>query len=231
MSENELIIQVPQSEQLPIEFQEAWENLVKAGDFIPRIQLYGSNSNAVKKELIQQGRYGYPKSGEEIIDLGKEVSCIPLAWAFKAMLFNSNDDPPIVENDPRTEMFAKIKAQADEGGLTGCAYGIEFLLYLPQASGEVQNFVTLFLNSPSSRREAPNFKALIGRAATLKVRLAQNKKGTWHVPQITTCSSPLESVPSQDEVDAKIEQFKNPPKSQNEVASDSEVQAQEGVVR
>lgn len=227
---DELIVRLPQNEQLPAEYQESWDMVVKTGDFIPRIQLYGSNSNAVKKDLIQQGRFGYPKAADEIIDLGKEVPCIPLAWSFKAMQFNG-DDPPIVSFNPKDETFLKIKAVADEGGLTGSVYGIEFLLYLPSTPSGVDNYVTLFLNSPSSRREATNFRGLLGKAAMLKVRLAQNKKGSWHVPTITTCSTPMENVPDEVTLTAKVEQFKNPPASTHELASDSEVQAQQEVVR
>lgn len=227
---DDLIVRLPQTEQLPAEYQESWDLVVKTGDFIPRIQLYGSNSNAVKKEAIQQGRYGYPKAADEIVDLGKDVQCIPLAWSFKAMQFNG-DEPPIVSVDPKDSTFLKIKAVADEGGLTGCVYGIEFLLFLPSVPSGVENFVTLFLNSPSSRREAANFRGLLGKAASLKVRLASNKKGTWHVPTITTCSTPFEHIPDEAEVMAKIEQFKNPPAATVEAASDSEVAAQEEVVR
>jgi hypothetical protein len=227
MSDNELIVQLP---QLPAMIQEDWDSVVSSGDFIPRIQLYGSNSNAVKKELIPQGRYGCPKQGDEIIDLGKEVQCIPLSWTFKAMQFNG-DDPPIVSFDPKEETFLKIKETADEGGMTGCVYGIEFLLFLPSVPSGVDKYVTLFLNSASSRREATNFRGLLGKAAMLKVRLAENKKGAWHVPIITTCSTPFDNIPDADEMASKIVQFKNPVVTKTELASESDVQAQEGVVR
>lgn len=225
---DELIVQLPQTEQLPAEYQEAWDDVVRSGDFIPRIQLYGSNSNAVKKEMIPQGRYGYPKSAEEIVDLGKEVQCIPLGWTFKAMMF-SGDDRPVVSHDPKSELFQQIKAKADEGGLTGSVYGIEFLLFLPSIPIGVNNYVTLFLNSASSRREATSFRSLIGKAAMLKVRLASNKKGTWHVPVITTCSAPFENLPDETELESKLDQFKNPPETTVEVASDSEIQSQDVV--
>ena len=227
MSDNEMIVQVP---QLPSTYTESWDDVVKSGDFISRIQLYGSNSNAVKKDHIQQGRYGFPKAADEIVDLGKEVQCIPLAWAFKAMQFNG-DEQPIVSTDPKDATFQKIKAVADEGGMSGCVYGIEFLLYLPSVPSGVDNYVTLFLNSASSRREATNFRGLLGKAASLKVRLASNKKGTWHVPTISTCSAPFERVPDEAELLAKIEQFKSVPTNAAEIASDSEVQAQQDVVR
>jgi hypothetical protein len=227
---DELIVQLPQTEQLPAEMQESWDLVVKTGNYISRIQLYGSNSNAVKKEQIPQGRFGFPKSADEIIDLGKDVNCIPLAWSFKAMEFNG-DEPPIVSYNPKDATFEKIKAVADEGGVSGSVYGIEFLLYLANPPVGVDSYVTLFLNSPSSRREAVNFRGLIGKAATLKVRLASNKKGTWHVPTITTCSTPFSNIPDQDELLAKVEQFKNPPKPSAEAAADSEVQAQQGVDR
>lgn len=226
---DELIVRLP-TEQLPAEMQESWDLVVKAGNYISRIQLYGSNSNAVKKEQIPQGRFGFPKSADEIVDLGKEVNCIPLAWSFKAMQFNG-DEQPIVSYDPKDATFVRIKEVADGGGLSGSVYGIEFLLYLSNPPVGVDNYVTLFLNSASSRREAVNFRGLIGRAATLKVRLASNKKGTWHVPTITTCSTPFGDVPTEDELMAKVEQFKNPPKPSAEMAGDSEVQAQQGVDR
>jgi hypothetical protein len=228
---DELIVVVPQNEQLPVEYQAEWDSVVSAGDFIPRIQLYGSNSNAVKKEHIAQGRYGFPKSADEIVDLGKDVPCIPLAWSFKAMQFSGSGDPPVVSYDPKSPSFLSIKEVADGGGLSGSVYGIEFLLFLTSAPTGVGNYVTLFLNSASSRREAASFRGLLGKAATLKVRLAQNKKGSWHVPVITPCSTPPANVPDSDEMHKRIEQFKNPPAPTAEMASGDEVKAQEGVVR
>jgi hypothetical protein len=226
MSDNELIVNVPQSEQLPAEYQADWNEVVNSTEFIPRIQLYGSNSNAVKNELINQGRYGYPKSSEEIIDLGKEVDCIPLNWHFKAMQFNG-DEPPLVTYDPKSNLFGQVKGIADGGGLTGSVYGIEFLLYLPVEEGEISNFVTLFLNNKSQRREAGNFRALIGKAATLKVKLAKNAKGAWHVPFITKCSTPFDKIPTDEEMFEKIELFNKEPHQNVDVASDSEVESQD----
>lgn len=227
MTQNEIIVSVPATEQLPAELQEAWDSITKVGDFIPRIQLYGSNSNAVKKEIINQGRYGFPKSGDEIVDLGKEVNCIPLHWLFKAMRFGNEGDPPEVSYNPKEPLFESIKEEASEGGLTGCVYGIEFLLFLPDPPPDVVNYVTLFLNSPSSRREAGNFRGQLGKAATLKVRLASNKKGTWHVPTITSCSTPFENLPEEEEMKAKVEQFQNPPEQKQEKADSSKVDAQD----
>jgi hypothetical protein len=223
---DELIINVPQTEQLPVEYQQEWDSVVNAADFVPRIQLYGSNSNAVKSELINQGRYGFPKTAEEIIDLGKEVNCIPLAWHFKAMQFNG-DEPPIVTFDPKSEVFAQIKEISDGGGLTGCVYGIEFLLFLPVEEGEVSNYVTFYLNSKSSRREAGSIRGLLGRAATLKVRLVKNAKGSWHVPIVTKCSTPFDIVPDNDEINQKIELFNMEPTTNADIASSEDVASQD----
>lgn len=222
---DELIVNVPQTESLPAEYQQEWEDVVSSAEFIPRIQLYGSNSNAVKNELINQGRYGFPKSAEEILDLGKEVNCIPLAWHFKAMQFNG-DEAPLVTFDPKTDMFKQIKEISDGGGLTGCVYGIEFLLFVPVEEGEISNYVTFFLNSKSSRREAGNFRGLLGKAATLKIRLVKNAKGSWHVPVITKCSTPFDRIPDDDEMAQKVELFNTEPSQNVDMASKDEVDSQ-----
>jgi len=217
---NEIIVQVPQTEQLPAEMSEAWEELTKIGDFIPRIQLYGANSNAVKDELITQGRYGYPVKKNEVVDLGKEVPCIPLSWHFKAMDFG--EETPIVTFDPKTDLFKEIQHRSDTEEMGGCVYGIEFLLFVPQE--DCPDYVTYFLYSKSARRVAPAIRSYMGKAAVLKIDLVRKGKNAWHVPVVTQCSVPFDKLPDNEELNKKIEQFNTAPSV--DVATEKETESQ-----
>lgn len=202
-----------QQTQLTRDQEQYWGDLAKGADFISRIQLFTSNSQMVQSDKIGQGHYGKPISEDEVIDLGKEINCVPLAFMFKAMVFL--DGEVITNYDPSSEEFQRIRAKADEPGMNGHTTGIEFLLFLTD-TGE---YVTYYLFSASARRIAPDIRALVGKHAKLGVRLAKNKKGQWHAPTISTCSTPPITVWDEDELRSVVEKFKNPPKDESPVES------------
>jgi len=42
---------------------------------------------------------------------------------------------------------------------------------------------------------------------TLKVKLAENKRGSWHVPVVVKCSTPFTKVPSMDVIVREMQKF------------------------
>lgn len=190
----------------------AFDAVAKAGDWLPRIQLIGSNSDMAKEGKIQQGAYALITSKESFDDLTKEFHCLPLAWRPKAMMITG--DGIVSVYNPADKTFADIQAKSDEKD-SGCMFGPEYLVWVQS----VKKFATFYFNSKTMRREAPNLKKLLGGAATVKSRLIKTQKFSWFGPVIVPCSTPFD-VPSMDEIKAQVEKFNNPPESEVETAAD-----------
>lgn len=193
-----------------------FDALAASSNYLPRLQLFTGASSQVQEEKIAQGHFGIVKSKESIIDLHKEVNCIPISYRFKAMRFG--DGEVISKYNPNDTEFKRIQSEASIPGQKGCMAGVEFLLYIPQ----YKEYVTYFMGNVSAKREAPNLRALIGKAATIRSNLAKNKKGTWHAPVVTMCSVPLEA-PSLDRLREVSEQFANPKESEIESVDAAQV--------
>ncbi len=189
---------------------ETWGQVVTASAFLARLQLFGANSNEVKEGNIPMGHYGITRSKGKTESLGNVVQCIPVAWRFKAMDI-SDKEAIISVYDPNSEGFKKIMNLSDNTKDSGCMYGPEFLVWLPS----IKEFVTLFLNSKSARRVAPDLKTLLKRGATLKATLASTAKYKWHVPVVTQCSDALE-LPDSADLMEKANTFANPKETEIE---------------
>lgn len=214
MTENTLVpIDVS---NLPSVDEKKFKDLTATASFLPRIQLYGANSGPVKEGLIGMGHFGFVHSKENIEDLGKEVDCIPLNWHFKAMRIADGEVDTSL--DPESELFQEIQASADDPD-SGCMYGIEFLIWLPSEGGR---YCTLFLNSVSSRRIAGDIRGLLGKGASLGVRLVKTKRYSWHAPKVTANSTPFPVVPDVDEINEKVELFNKEPEKGETVSDTNE---------
>ena len=161
------------------------------------------------KGLIPQGHYGIPESDEEIIDLGTAVDLLPLARRPKAIDM-TDMEALVISYDMESEEFKRIAAKSTESD-SHCQYGPSFLVY-ERSTGR---FLEFFCGNKSSRIEAKKLfpflpltqadidaKAAAGNAVgdlkphgpvpvTLKVKVAENRKGTWHVPVVVMCASPF----------------------------------------
>lgn len=204
---------------VPAKQDELLGKMVQSGDFLPRVQLFGSNSAAVKDEKIGQGRFGFVK-GDDIVDLGKAVNVLPLSYRFKAMDISDRENI-INVHDPDSEEFQRIKASSDEQD-SGCMWGVEYLIWVP----EVGEFATIFLNSKSSRREAKPLRGMLGKGTTIESRLIKTSKYSWHAPKVVACSTPFEP-PEEEAMTKEIEKFNNPKDDSKEVVSDDESSGRE----
>jgi hypothetical protein len=173
--------------------------------YLPRLQLFGANSDAVKKRLIGMGDYGIVKA-RDIKSLGMPVDILPLEWRPKAM--SIKDDAIEVNYDPSSDRFKEIATIADTVTNSGCMFGPEFLVWIPN-----EGFATFFLSSKSARYEADNFRKLKGRMAMLESILIEgsgkNKGRSWHAPRIKECLTPY-TFPSIEEIDKQVQDFLNP---------------------
>src|SRR5436189_2682433 len=180
---------------------------VASGNFLPRLQLFGGNSEAVKESKIGMAHYGIVRD-KSLTDLGKEPAILILSWRPKALEIKDGQVTSIF--DPKSPEFKRIAA-ASELPDSGCMYGPEFLVYVPQE----KVFCTFLMGSKTARRAAPEVKALMGRAATLKSQFIKTPKYSWHGPVVTICSTTFE-LPPETEMREVVQKFNNPPESEEE---------------
>ncbi len=214
-------------DQLPstqIGTDDQFAELAKGGDYINRLKLYTKSKDAIKG-LIADGHYGIPLSDEEIIDLGESVDVLPLARRPKAIDM-TDMEALVISYDMESEEFKRIAAKSAESE-SHCQYGPSFLVY-ERSTGR---FLEFFCGNKSSRIEAKKLfpflpltqadidaKAAAGNTVgdlkphgpipvTLKVKVAENRKGTWHVPVVVMCSTPFTRLPSDDVIVREINKF------------------------
>jgi hypothetical protein len=201
--------------------QEAFSQLAKANDYLPRFQLYGSTSKDVKKGKIPLAHYGYSQ-GDDVIDCGPEVRVYVLAWRPKAMRISGEKVEAYF--NPEHAEFKKITVESGVKN-SGALCGPEFLLWL----AEQGLFATFFMANKTMRREAPNldvyrpqeknkFQAL---PVTLKVQFIEKGEFSWHGPVITGCSIPL-PLPEEETMTTELDRFNNPPEPKDQAASEAD---------
>jgi hypothetical protein len=177
------------------------------GGFTPRLQLFTSNSDVVKEGDVPMNHWAIV-DGDNYIDLGTEVSVAILAVRAKA-LDTGNDIQ--CSHDASSELFKDIVARASVKN-SGCMYGPEFLIYCPDTDG----FVTLFMGSPTARREAKKMKPLLRKPAILKSKLNDNGKFKWQGPLVLPSENSIDL--DMERVNTEIDKFNNPPVDTVEVA-------------
>jgi hypothetical protein len=206
-------------EQLPstqLGTDDQFADLAKGGDYLGRMQLY-TKGKATIKNLIPQGHYGIPESDEQIADLGPVVTILPLARRAKAIDM-SDMEALVISYDMTSAEFKRIAERSGETD-SHCQYGVSFLVYVPKC----RRFLEFFCGNKSSRIEAKKLfaflpltqteidaKAKAGNdvsdltphgpiPVTLRVKVAENRKGIWHVPVVTKCEGPVDGkVPPDD---------------------------------
>jgi len=203
---------------------EQFAELAKGGDFVGRMQLY-TKGKAVNKSLIPPGHYGIPESDEEVIDLGTAVDILPLARRPKAIDM-TDLDALIISYDPESAEFKRIATKSTEAE-SHCQYGPSFLMY-ERATGR---FLEFFCGTKTNRIEAKKIypflpvtdgdiqrlvdakKDVAGLEAhgpiplTLRVKLAENRKGSWHAPVVVKCSTPFTKLPALEVFVKEITRF------------------------
>ncbi len=189
---------------------DTFKEVTKAGDWLSRLQLFGSNSDAVKKGLIPMAHYGIVGRKDDIRDLGSEVSVIPINWRPLALSFGDEIINVYDRSDP---LFAEIQAKSEEKD-SDCVFGPQFLIWLPTE----REFVLYHMNSKTSRGEAPKVLKLIGKHATAKAKYIETKSYSWHGPQFIPNPLPPVALPDNDKLLQEVEKFRNPPAKQVEKA-------------
>lgn len=169
-----------------------------AGKWFPRLQLMIANSKPCKNPQVKFPVNHYAMvRGQTLTDLGEHVDVLPLVYRPKAL----DTSETIINNyTPSSEQFQRIMSTAENEKDSGCTYGPEYLCWLPSQ----KEFVTFFMNSVSSRNEAPAMKARLGKPCTLKSQYINPDKSKydWYAPTVVACSTPFEMPTKKDLLDA-----------------------------
>jgi hypothetical protein len=201
---------------------EDFAELAKGGDFLGRLQLY-SKGKAINRGLILPGHWGIPESDEEIIDLGTSIDVVAFARRPKAI--DMSDKEAIVTVYDRTsEAFQEIADRSLEQN-SGCMYGPSFLV-LERTSGR---FLEFFCGTKSTRSEAKKIFSYMTLTAedikrrnlvnvephgplpfTMKIKPVEKGSFAWHVPVVTSCSTPFSNVPSSEVIAREMQRFLAP---------------------
>lgn len=174
---------------------EAFSDVAKSSSFLPRLQLCGASSDAVKEGKVPMGHFALANR-KEMIPLGAEIHIVNFGMRLKAL--DMSDKPPKAYYDPKSADFQRVKAMAEKKvkgeqpkGLCGC----EFLVWIP----DQKTFATFYLANATLLGEAKKVRALIGKRMSLKSDLKSNAKFKWHGMLTFECSLPLE-MPSKAEL-------------------------------
>lgn len=179
-------------------------------NFMPRLQLFTSNSEEVKEGKINVATYGTIKGKDPVKPLAKEVLIVPIGWRAKAVDTRSYEKP-VAFHKPDSEMFKAIRLKADTVEDSGCMYGPEYLVWLP----DEKTFATYLMGTKTARNTAPAVKALLPRpGGSLRVGLLgaqyiKNDKYSWHGPTIKLSDQVVE-FPAPEDILNELTAFLNP---------------------
>jgi hypothetical protein len=194
-----------------------------SGFFLPRLQLEGSSSKLVKTKKVEAGNYIVIKGKDDFEILGDQIDILVLTYRSKALdLSDLQNISASFEKD--SDEFRRIVA-ASQHKSKGYLYGLEFLVWIPDYKGDVK-FCTLHMGNPTLRVEAKNFKPLLGKAVTMKVKIIENAEYAWEAPIILPNNSGLSAYPSVAEMETQMKIFLDPPKGVvKEIVPDSAAEA------
>lgn len=197
-------------------------------EFLKRVQLV-TKGKYVDKGKIKPGHYGVPVEEDEIQDLGPSIDVLPLAVREKAL--DTNQEPPLAVFDPEDPVYQDIVARSSEVD-SGCMYGPSFLLF-ERTTG---NFYEFFCGNKSARAEAGKFapfmpvseeaakaygiKAQAPQPLTLRSKYIERPRYSWHVPEVTKCSTPFTNLPKVEVIVDQVNKFLNPQKNEVEKADE-----------
>lgn len=176
--------------------------------YLPRIQVMGGNNDIVKEGKFPIGHFALV-TGKSMDDLTAEFNAVILSWRPKAMQFQ----PDVVSYyDPNSEGFKKLQERADSEPQSGCGYGPEYLLWLP----DYEKFATLFCSNKTTRNEAPNIHTFMRKACTFIIELIKSKKYTWHGLRVGKCDLEVKLSP-QEVMMGIVDKFNSPPETETEI--------------
>jgi len=191
-------------------------------DFLRRIQLYSRGKN-VDKGLVRGGHFGTPVASDKINDLGAAVDVLVLEVRAKAIDMSDTSNL-IITYDSTSAEFQRIEQSAADKE-SGCSFGPSYLVY-ERTTG---NFYEFFCGSKSARIESSNINAYLPvtqamidagvtqeteargpRPMTLRAKLIETKRFSWHVPTAEDCLTPFDKLPTGEALNKEMGKVINP---------------------
>ena len=208
------------SAEVAVQSDDVFNSISTSQSYLPRLQLMTANSDKCKSGEFPINHYARVHDSD-YRDLTNTVDILVVAW--RPLAIETTDDggvltyfdPKVVDNKP-TGDFARVQAIADKGGMNGCMYGPQYLVWVPSE----QEFMTFLMASKTARRASKSVKARMHEAGTLGSQEIKGKEFTWWGPTCQACTTPFE-MPSEEEVKKQMQTFLNPPEPEVEKAEEA----------
>jgi hypothetical protein len=175
------------------------------GGFLPRLQLEGSSSKSAKKGRVKAGSWVLFAGQDLVQDFGDETDVFVCGYRTKALDL-SNPNRVVAVFDPKSQEFKRIQEAAKANG-KGYMFGLEFLVFVPDAEREEHRWATLYMGNKTGRNRAASLLTQVLKPTTLKVDIIDNGEYVWEGPIILPCSSGLSLLPTKEQLKSQLEQF------------------------
>lgn len=200
--ENEIVPVDPQVQALATPQDESFDQIARSSDFLPRIKVADSNCLEVKQGKVPVGNWMLVLGQDNVKDLGKEITAIVHDWRSLA-LATAGDVVTASSYNQKSPLFLQI-AKRSEVKNSGCMYGPQFLVWLP----DEKLLVTWFACSKTARNESSKMKGQFNKALTFKTRLIEYNGFSWFGPVIIACSTPVTILCDSEKLMEEVAKFK-----------------------
>lgn len=189
--------------------------VAKARTFLPYIKIASSQSKLVTKDKIcAGGDFLMYKSKTDIVKLGPQFQCIPLAHRVKAMAFTA--DKTLTYFDPTTKEFLDTKEKSKVFS-NNCMSGVEILFWIP----EHDTFATFYCYNVTALNQVQTIRGRYDKVSILKSEFIETANYNWYGPQILACSEKA-IEPDLTLAASVIKDFCNPKSSEAEAVTAEE---------
>ena len=210
---------------VPVSKDSSAEMAALAGpsSYLPRIQLMTDASEPVKEDIFPKDHFALILD-QEHTDLGAEVDLIVCGYRPKALELGEEVinvyDMKLVDGMATGE-FKRIMEMSEQAD-SGCMYGPEYLVYIPD-----HGFATFFFGNKSLRRESKKMQAYMGKAVTAKAQLIKTKKYKYKSVAIALATREITDVPSESTFNEVSHKFLNPSSSEVERVEETKATTRE----
>lgn len=217
-----ILANIPEIESSIDVSDEAMATVETASQYLPRLQLVGSNSELFKSGKVEKaGTWCFVKFGDDVPEqLGKEIVAVVLARRPMAMHLVNNSPQGVFYDADSREFRMCVEYESVKSETESWMFGPQYLLWLPAANSGQGALCGYFMSSKTARRESSKVKALLRKAAKFSAIFINppTSKYSWWGPSVKPYSGPIDNAPEHDKLVEAITKFLNPPKSEKEAA-------------
>ncbi len=192
----------------------AFDSVVKATNWLPRLTLINSNSRYAKAadwKLNSCHWYVMRQTAEQSIDLGKIPVIVPIACRLKAVVQEVTKDGIKWINyyDPKSPDFQKAMARANTKGETGAFYGPEYLVWVDGAGPDKGLWAHLMCGNTSARNVSAEISGFMKSFTPIKLpaRLHDSGKFQYEVFSVEKANQGIQAPPTAEDITARRDKF------------------------